>query len=289
MMSTPQMPQNTPVNAFMVSPNGPPPPNSIPYQVHIGMNPGPHQVNQHLPTPPWNAAQVGLPNFPTTTTTQQWSTQPGMTVQTNANYIIPQPICPTSWLPTFEKAKPKALGIVLIIAAICQIPIAIGFPFITYSISFYSGIHFWAPVFYISAGSLSIRAQKRQNISQVKATLGLNIVSSIFSFTGIIINGVDFGVIHSYCDPYYYECYDYYYPTAGAAYALLAILLILNVLVFCVTVSLAVFSGRALDKVPSNVPSMLVIQNVVPVSPSAYPPNIPDFPVSPPPYGQKGN
>ncbi|XP_073537353.1 membrane-spanning 4-domains subfamily A member 4A-like [Phyllobates terribilis] len=282
MMSKPQMSPMTPVNGFMVPPTNSPPSNSIPYQFQSNIILGPHGNNAYSSIPPWNVTQVGPQNFPPMTT-NQLNAQHVIIPQSNPNYIIPQLTNTTSWLQTFEKGKPKSLGILLIISAICQILLAIGLPFMSYSISFYSGIHFWASVFYIIAGALTISAQKRQSIPQVKASFGLNIVSSIFSFTGIIINAVDFFVV--YCNPYY-GC-TYYYPAPAGAYIILAILFLLNLLVFCVTVSIAVFGGRALDQVPINVPPVFVIQNMVPVNPSAYPPNSSEFSVPPPPYGHK--
>ncbi|XP_073414893.1 membrane-spanning 4-domains subfamily A member 4A-like [Dendrobates tinctorius] len=277
-MDKPKMSPMTPVNGFVVPPNGPPPPNSIPYQFESNMIPG-----QNAPTLPWNETQVGPQHF-FPTTTHQWYAQPGMIMQSNPNYIIPQPTNPTSWLQTFKKGKPKALGIVLILTAICQIALGIVLPFISLgSITFYSGIEYWSTIFYIITGSFTISAEKRQSIPQVKASFGLNIASAIITVAGIIINILDFFVV--YCD-LYYGC-DYYYRSPDGAYIVLGILLLLNLQVFCVTVSIAVFGGRALDQMPSNVPSMFVIQNVVPGPPSAYPPNTSGFPAQPNLYTQK--
>ncbi|XP_077107067.1 uncharacterized protein LOC143764882 isoform X2 [Ranitomeya variabilis] len=239
-MHKPTMSPMTPVNGFVAQPNGPPPPpNSIPYQFQSNMIPGQNAPNQYSSMPLWNVTQVEPQHF-TPTTAHQWNAQPGMTMQSNPNYIIPQLTNPTSWLKTFEKGKPKALGIVLIITAICQIVLGIVLPFISLgSITFYSGIEYWSTVFYIITGSLTISAQKRQSISQ------------------------------------------------DGAYVVLGILLLLNLLVFCVTVSSAVFGGRALDQMPSNVHQVLVIQNVAQGPPSAYPPNTSEFPVPPNMYTQK--
>ncbi|XP_069837991.1 membrane-spanning 4-domains subfamily A member 12-like [Dendropsophus ebraccatus] len=132
---------------------------------------------------------------------------------------------------------------------------------------------------YITAGSLTIRAQKRKTIQLVKSSYGMNIVSSIFSLSAIIINIVDFSVI---------PCEGHCYNKVDATFTIVSITLVLNLLVFCVTVSIAVFGGRALDHVPANVsanvPPMFVIQNVVSVPPTAYPPNSQGICLSPPPY-----
>ncbi|KAM4030576.1 uncharacterized protein ACNLHF_018269 isoform 2-T3 [Anomaloglossus baeobatrachus] len=180
MMSKPNM---FPVNGFMVPPNGPPaPPNSIPYQFQSNMMPRQNGPNEYSTIPPWNAKHVGPQSIPSMTT-QQWSAQPGVTVQCNPNYMIPPLSSPTSWVQAFEKGKPKALGILLIIAAICQIGLGILLPFTIYtSVTVYSGNVYWGPIF-------------------VKASFGLNIVSSICSLCGIIINAVDYAAI--YCENYY--------------------------------------------------------------------------------------
>ncbi|XP_069611889.1 membrane-spanning 4-domains subfamily A member 4A-like [Ranitomeya imitator] len=282
-MQKPTMSPMTPVNGFVAQPNSPPP-NSIPYQFQSNMIPGQNAPNQYSSMPLWNVTTNVEHQHFTPMTAHQWNAQPGMAMQSNPNYIIPQLTNPTSWLQTFEKGKPKALGIVLIITAICQIALGIVLPFISLgSITFYSGIEYWSTFFYIITGSLTISAQKRQSIHQVKASFGLNIVSVIFTIAAIIINILDFFVV--YCD-YYYGC-DYYYRSPDGAYIVLGILLLLNLLVFCVTVSSAVFAGRALDRLPSNVPQVLVIQNVAQGPPSAYPPNTSAFPAPPNMYTQK--
>ncbi|XP_068114448.1 uncharacterized protein [Hyperolius riggenbachi] len=64
----------------------------------------------------------------------------------------------------FLKGKPKASGILVIVAAIIEIPLGIAVGFTTISSSVPSGIPFWGPIFYIIAGSVTIEAQKRPNI-----------------------------------------------------------------------------------------------------------------------------
>ncbi|XP_040292825.1 membrane-spanning 4-domains subfamily A member 4A-like [Bufo bufo] len=141
-----------------------------------------------------------------------------------------------------------------------------------------SFIQFWGPVFYIIAGSLTIRAQKKPSIRLVKSSYGLNIVSAIFSITAVIINIVDFCFIN--CDNFY-NCHD----EGAGTYTIVSILLVMNLLVFCTAVSIAVFGGRALEEVPTNVTPVFVIQNVVSMPHSSYPENSSEtsIPAPPPP------
>ncbi|XP_071986825.1 membrane-spanning 4-domains subfamily A member 4A-like [Engystomops pustulosus] len=274
-MSKPEKEPPLPVNVFPAPPAAPPP-TYIPPQYQWNVVPGPTGANVFAAPPPWNVTQVAPQNYPPAPGSP-WNIQPAVPGQNVPNDFLPHLSGVTACHQTFVKGKPKALGIVLIVSSILQILFAISLPFLAFTVTFISGIQMWGPVFYIIAGSFSIRAQKIQSIRLVKSSYGLSIVSSIFSFTAIILNIVDFSVID--CD-YYYNCHD----EGSGAYTIVSILLLLNLLVFCVTVSISVFGGRALEHVPSIVPPVFVIQNMVPMPPSGYPPNPLEAPAVPPPY-----
>lgn len=192
---------------------------------------------------------------------QQW--HPSTTVSQNINTCLP-------FFQTFLKGKPKALGILVIVAAILEIGLGIALLYTAPTITLPSGIPFWGSVAYIIAGSLTISAQKKPSTCLIRGSLGLNIVSSIFSITAVILNIVDFIIItFNYC--YYYGDYDGYYNNNyyslcqqkhNGAYAVISLLLVINLLLFCVTVSTSAFGCRSLSK-EQSVTQVFVIQNDV--------------------------
>ncbi|XP_075034296.1 uncharacterized protein LOC142095262 [Mixophyes fleayi] len=179
---------------------------------------------------------------------------------------------------TFLKAKPKALGIVLIVAAVLQICLAIGLIFTLFTVSISSGIPFWGSVFYIIAGGLTIGAQCKPNICLVKGSLSLNIISSIFSFIALILNCADLATMKYYgynyynyndynsSNSYYYYYRKIYQEKLAGAYAIQSFLLLINLLLFCVSLSVSIFGCRSLSRVQPNAPQVFMIQNDVVVS-----------------------
>ncbi|XP_068111769.1 membrane-spanning 4-domains subfamily A member 4A-like [Hyperolius riggenbachi] len=168
---------------------------------------------------------------------------------------------------TFLKGKPKALGIVLIVFSVVQIALGIGSICTAGVASIYSGINFWGPIFYIIAGSLTIGAQARPNICLIKGSLGLNIVTAVFSFISLILDCVDLAIISSTYYYYYGDYNDYYgYSNYMAeimtgGYAILIFLLLINLLLFCVSISLSVFGCRALAHEPISPRQVFIIRN----------------------------
>ncbi|XP_040177017.1 membrane-spanning 4-domains subfamily A member 4A-like [Rana temporaria] len=236
------------------------------------------------------------PTFYIPPSTQTWSVPTGAP-QWQLSAIIPQNMEPSApFFQTFLKGKPKALGILVIVAAILEIGLGIALCFTLFTITLPSGISFWGPVFYIIAGSLTLGAQKKPNICLIKGSLGLNIISSIFSMVALILNIVDLGILQCYSYGYYYynynynsnSNYDYYYNEAqkkcqqqlSGGYAVLSLLLLINLLLFCVTISTSVFDCRSLSKV-QNVTQVFMLQNdvVLAMNPGAVPVSIP-YPVT---------
>ncbi|XP_056387710.1 membrane-spanning 4-domains subfamily A member 4A-like isoform X2 [Hyla sarda] len=256
----------------------------------------------------WNAqvppflqnAPSPLPAYNAIPSTQMW-TIPTVAPQWSLASIPAPKTDPSSpFYLAFLKGKPRALGIVLIVSAILEIALGIGLCFLMFSITSPSGISFWGPIFYIIAGSLTIAAHAKPNLCLVKGSLSLNIISSIFSIVAVILNIVDLGTIGCYNYSGYYNG-NYHYndqyrrcrEQLGSGYAVISILLIANLLLFCVSLSLSIFGCRSLSKVSSSVPQVFLIQNdvVVSMNPSTipatfsgfvqpYPTNVPP----PPPY-----
>ncbi|XP_074087483.1 membrane-spanning 4-domains subfamily A member 8-like [Macrotis lagotis] len=74
------------------------------------------------------------------------------------------------------------------------------------SISFMGGYPFWAGISFLISGSLCVTAQKKSaNDCQRSGSVGMNIVSAIFSLVGIILFITELSIFSGS-----YICYDYY-------------------------------------------------------------------------------
>ncbi|XP_073453249.1 uncharacterized protein [Aquarana catesbeiana] len=210
------------------------------------------------------------PTFSIAPSTQALSV-PTMAPQWQLSASIPLNMDPSlPFFQTFLKGKPKALGILVIVAAILEIGLGIALGFTRFNFMLLSGIPFWGPVF-------------------IKGSLSLNIISSIFSMIAVILNIVSLVTLRCYSYGYYgnsgynyndYNGYNYNYYEAqrqcqqelNGAYAVISLLLVINLLLFCVTISTSVFECRSLSKVQS-VTQVFVLQNdvVLAMNPGAVP------------------
>ncbi|XP_068114402.1 membrane-spanning 4-domains subfamily A member 8-like [Hyperolius riggenbachi] len=266
-MSAPDKPAGIPNYGFVQTPVVHPQQPNFPMTVQWNANPMATGPNGYPGSPMWNvqppASSIILPNG------GQWNIQPAPPAYVTTP-IVPQNPQLAAAHQIFLKGKPYALGIVLIVMSILQIGFAIALSFLVYpSVSFISGIYFWGPLFYIIAGSLSICGHKTPDICKIKGSLALNIISSICSMLGIILGIIDYSVIR--CDEYYQYCSDEH---GSAGFTVISFLLVMNLLVFCISVSVSVFGCRAVEKSPSTAaPQIMVIQNdvVLQVPPQAFP------------------
>ncbi|XP_071986807.1 uncharacterized protein [Engystomops pustulosus] len=194
---------------------------------------------QNVPSP--------YPGYNGSSPAQAWNVATGPPQWNVAGIVAPNTDPSSPFFTTFLRGKPKALGIVMIVAAILEIALGIGLIYTTLTITRISGIPFWGSVFYIIAGILSITAQAKPN-----------------------------------------SCLD-------AAYGVESFLLIINLLLFCVSLSLSIFGCRSLSYVYSYAPQVFLIQNghVLPMNPSTVtssgftPPYAPAA-APPPPYVTQG-
>ncbi|XP_073540693.1 membrane-spanning 4-domains subfamily A member 8-like isoform X2 [Phyllobates terribilis] len=246
---------------------------NIPHTYETIQNQAPSAVpnwNTSVPTYQQNVSPP-LPAYSASPSTQMWAI-PTVTPQWSVASVMAPNTHPSSpFYQTFLKSKPKALGIVLIISAILEIGLGIALGFTSFSITLPSGIPFWGPIFYIIAGVLTICAHPKPNVCLIRGSLSLNIITSVFSTIALIINIVDLAVMESFRNCYYYT--DYYnndYERCknqlNGGYAVLSFLLIINLLLFCVSLSLSIFGCRSLSQVSSNSPQVFLIQNDVVVS-----------------------
>ncbi|XP_047669233.1 membrane-spanning 4-domains subfamily A member 12-like [Tachysurus fulvidraco] len=171
-------------------------------------------------------------------------------------------------LSKFLKGEPKALGTVQIMIGLLTELFGIVLVTYTLTIGIISGIVFWGPVFHIIAGSLAVSASNKFNSCVVKATLTLNIFSTLSAGITIIILILDliFGSI-GYCDyEYDYRCY----ALEGMGKGISGVLLVFTLLQFCISIAVSAFTCKATC---TSEPSLNII-NVIP-NPESFAPSAP--------------
>ncbi|KAL2084655.1 hypothetical protein ACEWY4_020173 [Coilia grayii] len=132
----------------------------------------------------------------------------------------------TCQLGKFLKGEPLALGTVEIMIGIVVLLFGIVTAFYAITtISLYSGIMFWGAIIYITAGSLTVGANKNLNPCLVKASLGMNIFSTITAGIAIIMHSFDF--------------------LLSRAWGIAGVMLVLSVLEFIVSICVSAFACKA--------------------------------------------
>ncbi|XP_026995948.2 membrane-spanning 4-domains subfamily A member 4A-like [Tachysurus fulvidraco] len=203
---------------------------------------------------------------------------PSSTVEQNSTQTL-------SPLSKFLKGEPKALGTVQIMIGLLTFLFGIVLATYTPMISIFSGIVFWSSVFHIIAGSLAVSASNKLNSCVVKATLTLNIFSTLSAGITIIILILDliFGS-YVYRYSYYEDSYSYnYYASEGMRKGITGVLLVFTLLQFCISIAVSAFTCKATC---TSEPSLNII-NVIP-NPESFAPSAPVNNPFPPHHTQQG-
>ncbi|XP_056602882.1 membrane-spanning 4-domains, subfamily A, member 17C.1 [Triplophysa dalaica] len=145
-------------------------------------------------------------------------------------------------LKNFLKVQPKSLGTVQILTGIMifLFGISLSIDDRYHDITINSGITYWGSLIYISAGSLSVAAENKLHSCVVKASLGMNVFSSITAGIAIIIMSIQLGLR--------YPDYSYQYSRvkdSSNIMGIIGILLLFSILQFIVSVCISAFACKA--------------------------------------------
>ncbi|XP_037392302.1 membrane-spanning 4-domains subfamily A member 4A-like isoform X1 [Pygocentrus nattereri] len=166
---------------------------------------------------------------------------PVVTPVNNINTVISAP----DSLQKFLKSQPQALGTVQIMIGIITFLFGIVLTVVEPTISVYSGVVYWSPLFYIITGSLTIAAEKKLNACLVKGSLGMNVVSIIIAATAFILLLMDL-LVYQYDPCYnYYECEIYNRLLQTRTYGISGVLLVLSLLQLIISIFISAFGCKA--------------------------------------------
>ncbi|XP_062394386.1 membrane-spanning 4-domains subfamily A member 4A-like isoform X2 [Sardina pilchardus] len=190
---------------------------------------------------------------------------------------------PSSMLGKFLKGEPAATGTVQIMIGVVVLLFGIVTAFYAFyatTISTYSGIMFWGAIIYITAGSLTVRANKNLNPCLVNASLGMNICSTITAGIGIIMHSLDLITrLYPYYSCYgYSNCYMFEKVFWSRSMGIAGVMLVLSVLEFIVSICVSAFACKATCSTTTNAQVIHQVQPTCPSHVSAPPLNTSQMP-----------
>ncbi|XP_026995939.2 membrane-spanning 4-domains subfamily A member 4A-like [Tachysurus fulvidraco] len=186
---------------------------------------------------------------------------PSSTAEQNSTQTI-------SPLRKFLKGEPKALGTVQIMIGLLTLLFGIVLAAFPQTVLIVSGMIFWSPVFHITAGSLAVSASNKLNSCVVKATLTLNIFSTLSAGITIMFLIIDmiFGS-YRFCD--YENSYGCNYATESMSKGITGVLLVFTLLQFCISIALSAFACKAICTSEPTLNIINVVQNPESFAPGA--------------------
>lgn len=214
-------------------------------------HPPPHEATQNPYKPPpgfiylGNQVQSNQPHI---------ITSPGIFANCQQGQGNVQMITPAVGIATSDfKEEAKTLGAIQIVVGLMHIGfgIILGAMNVIYltvwgfaSATFVSGYPFWGGLSFIISGALSISASRQFSLCMMKGSKGMNIVSAIFSFIGIILFLVDLSLNG-------HPNQDYWALIAGRGIS--AMLMIFSLVEFCITCTTAHFASQVITSTPGSV------------------------------------
>ncbi|XP_051519979.1 membrane-spanning 4-domains subfamily A member 4A-like isoform X2 [Myxocyprinus asiaticus] len=169
-------------------------------------------------------------------------------------------------LKGFLKVQPKSLGTVQIMTGVIGIlfgiVLTISNKYHFSSVTVFSGVFYWGSLIYISAGSLSVAAAKKLNPCLVKASLGMNVFSTITAGVTIILTSIGIEIMtNRYC----------FYGNRGSEQTLCSnttihvsgingILLVFSILQFIISICISAFACKVTCNRDSTVVNVLLNQ-----------------------------
>ncbi|XP_019609559.2 membrane-spanning 4-domains subfamily A member 12 isoform X1 [Rhinolophus sinicus] len=224
-------------------------------------HPRPHEAT-HNPYLPSNSLASGPQPFPSFISlgNQAQSGQPHIITspgifansqQGQGNVQIITPTIGTATTTFTEEAK--ILGAIQIVVGLTHIGfgIILGLMNVIYasvlgfaSVTFISGYPFWGGLSFIITGALSISASMKFSLCMIKGSLGMNIVSAIFSFLGMILFLVDVSINGQ-------PNQDYWAIISGKGIS--AMLIIFSLAEFCITCTTAHFASQLVSNTTGSV------------------------------------
>ncbi|KAK2857401.1 hypothetical protein Q7C36_005320 [Tachysurus vachellii] len=170
-------------------------------------------------------------------------------------------------LRKFLKGEPKALGTVQIMIGLLTLLFGIVSATFPESFIIFTGVVFWSPVFHIISGSLAVSASNKLNSCVVKATLTLNIFSTLSA--GITIMFLIFDLtLKRYRFCYYGSTYSCNYATESMGQGITGVLLVFTLLQFCISIALSAFTCKATCTSEPTLNIINVVQNPESFAPS---------------------
>ncbi|XP_047630077.1 membrane-spanning 4-domains subfamily A member 8-like [Phacochoerus africanus] len=135
------------------------------------------------------------------------------------------------------------------------------------AISFYGGFPFWAGIWFIVSGSLSVTAEKQPRSScLLNSSLGFNILSAIFSLVGICLFTAELVIT-----PSFLRTDHHFSPLWNVVTGIVisSVLLIFSLLEFCIACASAHFGCQLVCYQPKTVG--MVVPNIYVANPVANP------------------